>query len=418
VVNKSGSTIFIGYSNATEDYTQNQVIITQSYGVSTQADESDSDSATVYATGNYFYAYNINFRNDNGTQKDIASLGFAVKSSKYASLYSCLVYGNQDTLEINGYFFAFKSYIEGNVDFIFGSGSGYFLSSTIASNEDDTNITADKRATNTTQAGFVFDQCTIEPAAGVSGLKNVGLGRPWNDLARVAYVDCYLDSMIEAAGWNQWSTSAPQTDAVTFAEYHNYGPGSSICNRANFSEQLTDATVAQFQLGTFFTTTNWINLTRVDVQPFTPGIGSAPAACASSTSSASTVSSTAFIVPVSASSSSTVKTSSSIATTSSSPSSSVMSTTLYTTKTVTEKETLTTSFTSADVTSTSIFVVTEDDGFTVTPNPSTVTQTDKESTTLFSTVTVRSLTMLRSGFLPLRSHLRTFGFLMNVLRPV
>lgn len=30
---------------------------------------------------------NINFVNNNGTQKDIATLGFAVKSSKYASLY-------------------------------------------------------------------------------------------------------------------------------------------------------------------------------------------------------------------------------------------------------------------------------------------------------------------------------------------
>jgi hypothetical protein len=32
-------------------------------------------------------AVNINFVNNNGTQQDIATLGFAVKSSKYASLY-------------------------------------------------------------------------------------------------------------------------------------------------------------------------------------------------------------------------------------------------------------------------------------------------------------------------------------------
>ena len=34
---------------------------------------------------------NINFVNNNGTQKDIATLGFAVKSSKYASLYGKFV---------------------------------------------------------------------------------------------------------------------------------------------------------------------------------------------------------------------------------------------------------------------------------------------------------------------------------------
>ncbi|KAJ9625085.1 hypothetical protein H2203_005039 [Taxawa tesnikishii (nom. ined.)] len=336
VLNKSGYTIFMGYSNATDDYSLNQVTIQSSYGVDTQADESDSDSATVYATGNYFLAYNVNFRNVNGTTKNIASLGFAVKSSKYAALYGCQVYGNQDTLLVNGYFFAFKSYIEGNVDFIWGSGAGYFLNSTIAANEDDINITADKRATNTTAGGFVFDQCSIVPAAGNTGFNGVGLGRPWNDLARVAYVDCYLDSMIEAAGWNQWSKSTPQTDAVTFVEYHNYGPGSSVCGRANFSSQLDDSTPE------FFTTTSWIDFSHVDVNPFTPGIGSAPAACASSTVSSSTVSAT--------------KTSSTLSSVSYS---SVPLVTVYTTKTVTASSTAVVSVTSADVTSTTIVKATD-----------------------------------------------------------
>lgn len=109
IVNKSGTTIFMGYSEATDDYSQNQVTIQQSTGVDTQGDGSDVDAATVYATGNYFYAYNINFRNDNGTQQDIASLGFAVKSSKYAFMHACQIYGNQDTLYISGSMFTFKS---------------------------------------------------------------------------------------------------------------------------------------------------------------------------------------------------------------------------------------------------------------------------------------------------------------------
>ncbi|KAK5118526.1 hypothetical protein LTR62_003041 [Meristemomyces frigidus] len=379
VVNKSGTTIFQGYSESTNNYANNQVTITFSYGVNTQSNESNSDSATVYATGNYFYAYNINFRNDNGTQQDIASLGFAVKSSKYALLYSCQVYGNQDTLLINGFLFAFKSYIEGNIDFIWGSGSGYFLNSTIAANEDDINITADKRTTNTTQAGFVFDQCTIVPAAGKSGFTSVGLGRPWNDLARVAYIDCYLSSMIEAAGWNQWSKSTPQTDQVTYGEYHNYGPGAAVCGRANFSQQLTDSSVVQFQLGNFFTTTSWIDYSRVDVQPFVVGIGSAPLPCAT-VSSSSTI-----ILPTSTSSAST-------STLSSTSSSSLPPTTILLTKTVTDKETLFTTFTSADITSTATSMVTEDHGSTVTPAVMTKTTTDKASTTVFFTTTVAAKT--------------------------
>jgi pectin methylesterase-like acyl-CoA thioesterase len=344
IVNKSSTTIFMGYSEATDDYSQNQVTITQSRGVDTQGDGSDVDAATVYATGNYFYAYNINFRNDNGTQQDMASLGFAVKSSKFAFMHGCQIYGNQDTLYISGNMFTFRSYIEGNVDFIFGGGSGYFLNSTISPNEDGDSITAAKRTTNTTQAGFVFDQCHIVPANGATGFKNVSLGRPWNNYARVLYVDSYLDSMVGSAGWVQWSKSSPQTDGVVFAEYHNYGPGSSTCKRAAFSTQLTDAQVVQYQLANFFPTTSWIDFSVVDVQPFTAGIGSAPAACASTTVSTSTVSSTTMSLT--------------------SSTSTVPLVTVYTTKTSTDKETATTTLSLGDVTSISTVVVTENDGST------------------------------------------------------
>ena len=250
IVSKAGTTIFMGYSDATDDYNQNQVTIQQSYGVDTQGDGSNVDAATVYATGNFFYAYNINFKNNNGTQQDIASVGFAVKSSKFAFMHGCQIYGNQDTLYISGSMFAFKSLIIGNIDFIFGSGLGYFLNSTIAPNEEGNSITAAKRATSTTAGGFVFDKCSVVPAPGVdpSGWKNVSLGRPWNQFANVAYIDTYLHGMVGAAGWDQWSKSSPQTDGVSFGEYHNNGPGSSTCGRASFSKQLTDSEVLSYQL--------------------------------------------------------------------------------------------------------------------------------------------------------------------------
>ncbi|KAH7072297.1 pectin lyase fold/virulence factor [Paraphoma chrysanthemicola] len=128
---KTNATLIL--NNATDDYSKNQVTI-------------------QFSRGNYFHAFNINFRNNNGTQQDIASLGFAV----------------QNTLSVSGNLFTFKTYIEGNVDFIYGTGSGYFL-----------DITASKRAANTTSAGFVF--------------------------SRVAY-----------------------TSGVQYGEYHNYGPGASL----------------------------------------------------------------------------------------------------------------------------------------------------------------------------------------------
>ena len=353
VVSKSGHTIFQGYSEATDDYSQNKVTIQFSRGIDTQGTSgSNTDGATVYAKGNYFHAFNINFRNNFGTQKDMASLGFAVQSSKFAALYGCQIYGNQDTLSVSGNLFTFKTYIEGNIDFIYGSGSAYFLQSTIAPNRDSISITASKRTTNTTAAGFVFDQCTVKPAPNAGPFTAISLGRPWNSFSRVVFVNSYLDSMITPAGWNQWSKSNPQTDGVQYGEYHNYGPGSSTCKRASFSSQLLDAEVVQYQLGNFFASTSFINFSRVDTQPFSVGIGSAQTcttASATPSSSVTPMSSTKAISLSSAPASSVLSISTS----------SLPVVTAYTTKTVVTKITATTLTTAADITSSTVIKATE-----------------------------------------------------------
>lgn len=70
VLSKSGTTVFFGYSTSSGDYSQNQVTISYNKGIDTHADASNSDSATVYATGNYFQAVNINFANTFGTTQE------------------------------------------------------------------------------------------------------------------------------------------------------------------------------------------------------------------------------------------------------------------------------------------------------------------------------------------------------------
>ncbi|GKT45889.1 putative pentatricopeptide repeat-containing protein [Colletotrichum spaethianum] len=286
-LNKSGTTILLGYSSASGDYSQNQVTISFNKGIDTQADASNSDSATVYATGNYLQAVNINFANTFGTDNNYASLGFAVKSSRYASLYGCQVYGNQDSLLINGFFFASNSYIEGNIDMIWGAGAGYFLNSTIAPNRDGIALTASKRATNTTAAGFVFDQCTITPAKGAK-YTSISLGRPWNAFARVAYIDSYLDSCIKTTGWDQWTKTDPRTDGAVFGEFANDGPGSELSSRAPFATKLTSETAAQFELANFFSVVSWINMTLVSATPFQAGAIVMPTTTVTSTSTSIT----------------------------------------------------------------------------------------------------------------------------------
>ncbi|KAF4992699.1 hypothetical protein FGRMN_6985 [Fusarium graminum] len=334
VLSRPGTTFFIGYSESPGDYTKNEVTITYDKGIDTQAQASNSDSATFYATGNYFQAVNINFENTFGTASNYASLGFGVKSSKFASLYGCQVSGNQDALLINGNFFAYNSFITGNIDMIWGSGAGYFLKSTIAPNKDKIALTASKKGTNTGAYGFVFDQCTVTPANGAS-FSTIYLGRPWDQFARVAYIESELSSCIPGVGWDDWTTADPRTANVVFGEYDNSGAGSSTSKRASFAKQLSIDEVAQFELGTFFPVTTWINMTLVDATPFDAGVATTQ---------------------------------------------SVSSTTVYTTQTVTTSQTMLVTTMGADVTVTEKVTSTQDIGTTITPDA--VTKTTIEKTTI------------------------------------
>ena len=99
--NRSGATVFQGYTETPDSYSSNQVIITNSHGVDTQSDESNSDSATLYSRSKNLKMYNINLVNSFGQTQDYASLGFAIGNNGNASFYGCQVIGNQDTFDVN-----------------------------------------------------------------------------------------------------------------------------------------------------------------------------------------------------------------------------------------------------------------------------------------------------------------------------
>ncbi|GJC86637.1 pectinesterase [Colletotrichum liriopes] len=369
VLSKAGTTTLLGYSSAPGDYSQNQVTVSFNKGINTQADASNSDSATVYATGNYLQAVNINFANTFGTEPNYASLGFGVKSNKYASLYSCQVYGNQDSLLINGFFFASNSYIEGNIDMIWGAGAGYFLNSTIAPNRDGVALTASKRATNTTAAGFVFDQCTIRPAGGVS-YASVSLGRPWNAYARVAYVDSYLDSCIKTAGWDQWTKTDPRTAEAAFGEFANNGPGSDVSSRASFATKLTAETAAQFELANFFSVTSWINMTLVSAMPFNASAVIQPTTTVASTSTPPVTSAVSSSIPIT-------------------------TTTVFTTNVVTVKATSLISIQGPNAVVTLTSTLTINAATTITPPPATKTTVVKSTDVEYVTVQKPDTTVIK-----------------------
>ncbi|GAA0290652.1 PelA/Pel-15E family pectate lyase [Gracilibacillus halotolerans] len=156
--------------------------------------------------------------------------------------------GNQDTLFAHsGTQYYYDSYIEGDVDFIFGGASAVFENCTIHSVDrgSDTNngyITA--ASTQQDQYGFLIlrSELTSDAKEGT-----VYLGRPWQPssnptaIANVVYKESYLGEHIKEEGWTEMGGFQPE-DARLY-EYNNEGPGVAINNNRR---QLTDEDATEY----------------------------------------------------------------------------------------------------------------------------------------------------------------------------
>ena len=134
--------------------------------------------------------------------------------------YQCSFYSSQDTLYTSSkaYFKACK--IQGNTDYIFGSGDVVFDHCELCFGGYSDNavggyITAARQQTN----GYLFWECNVT----ANGRLKVGqgyFGRPWSNTAHVLFYNTKLqyESIITPVGWNSMSGVTP--DQATFREYN------------------------------------------------------------------------------------------------------------------------------------------------------------------------------------------------------
>lgn len=196
-------------------------------------------SASFYAFGEGFSAKNITFRNTAGPVGQAVALW--IKSDK-AVFENCRFLGFQDTL----YTFGTDSrqyyrncYIEGTVDFIFGSSIAVFENCTIHC-KGKGYITA----ASTPQwrpYGYVFKNCRITGEAGETHF----LGRPWRPFSRVAFLHCDLGPVVRKEGWDNWRNPANEKTAY-YAEFNNTGAGSDVTSRVSWARQLTAEQAAEY----------------------------------------------------------------------------------------------------------------------------------------------------------------------------
>jgi len=194
-----------------------------------------SSSTFIKAEG--FYAQNIVFENSSGPVGQ--ALAISITGDK-AVFNNCRFLGRQDTWYAgNCRIYCKNCYIEGTTDFIFGAATAFFDGCNIYSYGGSA-LTAASTESYVTY-GFVFNNCTVTGASGVSTL----FGRTWRPYAATAFVNSSISSIIAAAGWSDWGNSANQATA-RYREYGNTGAGASTGGRVSWSRLLTSAEAANY----------------------------------------------------------------------------------------------------------------------------------------------------------------------------
>uniref|UniRef100_A0A803NQR4 Pectinesterase n=2 Tax=Cannabis sativa TaxID=3483 RepID=A0A803NQR4_CANSA len=162
-------------------------------------------------------------------------------SGDKAAFYNCRILSYQDTLlDDSGRHYFNNCYIEGAVDFIFGSAASLFEKCHVHSlSERDGAITAHRRDSSAEKTGFIF------LGGKISGDGGCFLGRPWGSFSRVVFAYTYMSNLIIPQGWNDWGDQSTHS-TVYYGEYKCYGPGANRSKRVGWSRSLTSDEAASY----------------------------------------------------------------------------------------------------------------------------------------------------------------------------
>ncbi|WP_339278182.1 pectinesterase family protein [Paenibacillus sp. FSL W8-0426] len=222
---REGTVLVYGDSASTLDAAGNPLGTSNSYSFRVQTNDFTAEHLTIQndAGDNAGQAVALFARGDRLVFRDVSLKGW------------------QDTLYVNdGRQYYVDSYIEGDVDFIFGNAAAMFENSIIHSLSSGY-VTAASTAEG--KPGYVFLGSRITAEPGLTG--KVALGRPWRPNANVVYINNYMDDHISPSGWNNWGNTDNERTA-RFAEYASYGPGAAAKSRYNWSSQLTAEEAAEY----------------------------------------------------------------------------------------------------------------------------------------------------------------------------
>lgn len=206
-----------------------------------------SGSASIYIYADGFYAENITFKNYAGP---VGQAVACFTAGDRMIFKNCKFLGFQDTL----YTWGKKSrqyfkdcYIEGTVDFIFGSSTAVFDACEIHSKSNGYLTAASTPEWK--NFGYVFKNCKLTAGKGVD---KVYLGRPWRPYAKTVYLNCEMGRHITSKGWHNWGDKKKEKTTY-YAEYGSTGPGAvDKKERASWAKQLSSKKAGKYTLAEIF----------------------------------------------------------------------------------------------------------------------------------------------------------------------
>lgn len=193
-------------------------------------------SQTMAIFGNDFTASKITIENSYknsaaNTAINPSTQAVALKTQgDRQAFYDCRILGYQDTYLGNSIGRAYfkNSYIEGNVDFIFGRQTVVFDQCTTYINRNNSVVVAPSTEAST-KFGFVFLDCNLTvPDAGTADfngtvISNFHFGRPWQNRPKAAFIRSVTPAMLNPVGWTTMNAGLNPT----FVEYGGTGAGAT-----------------------------------------------------------------------------------------------------------------------------------------------------------------------------------------------
>ncbi len=166
-----------------------------------------------------------------------------LESCTHCTIRDATIRSLQDTLLWSGTLYAKNCLIEGNVDFIWGTGAAYFDQCEIKTVGRSGYVVQSRNGTS--GYGYVFVDSRITADAGITGSVLARIDVSEYPGSHVAYVNCALGSHISRAGW--LVTGGSPSSSLRFWEYESTdldGNPLDVSGRLTGSTQISDSQAA------------------------------------------------------------------------------------------------------------------------------------------------------------------------------